>query len=117
MIPLRFCPNFRYEFYHDALKGGSYVWEIEKIHKEHGEILCQNLKIQSLILRLGPIIHIDPYEIYILTADPAFLNQLYPNVANNVDKWWWSARMFRSTDMAFGTAPHALHQKRRAAFS
>lgn len=45
------------------------------------------------------------------------MDQLYPTVGRKVDKWYWSARMFGSTDMSFGTATHGLHRKRRAAFS
>lgn len=29
--------TFWYEFYYDAVKGGAYVYEIEKMHKEMGE--------------------------------------------------------------------------------
>lgn len=50
-------------------------------------------------------------------ADSDFIDQLYPNVAKNVEKWSWSAGMFGSTDMTFGTVGHALHRRRRAAFS
>ena len=45
------------------------------------------------------------------------MNQLYPNVAKNVEKWAWSAIMFGSFDMAFSTVGHDLHRVRRRAFS
>ena len=50
-------------------------------------------------------------------AESDFVEQLYPTVAKNVEKWSWSAGMFGSTDMTFGTVGHALHRRRRAAFS
>ena len=28
--------TFWYEFYYDSVKSGSYVWEIEKMHREYG---------------------------------------------------------------------------------
>ena len=64
---------------------------------------------------LGPIVRINPYELHVADAD--FIDQLYPNVAKNVEKWSWSAGMFGSTDMAFGTIGHRLHRQRRSAFS
>ena len=45
------------------------------------------------------------------------MDQLYPTVAKNVEKWSWSAAMFGSNDMTFGTVGHKLHRRRRAAFS
>lgn len=28
-----------YEFYHDAVRGGMYIWEIEKMHQKYGQLL------------------------------------------------------------------------------
>ena len=52
-----------------------------------------------------------------MNQDADFLNQLYPTVGQRVDKPIWSAGQFGSTDMTFGTISHAVHRKRRAAFS
>lgn len=90
--------TFWYEFYFDVVKRGSYVWEIQQMHETY-----------------GPIVRINPYELHV--ADSDFLDQLYPTVAKNVEKWSWSAGMFGSTDMTFGTVHHTLHRRRRAAFS
>ncbi len=30
-----------YEFYYNAIKGGRYVWEIEKMHQEYGKLANQ----------------------------------------------------------------------------
>ena len=67
------------------------------------------------MLSVGPIIRINPYELHVV--DPDFVDQLYPSVAKNVEKWSWSAGMFGSTDMTFGTVGHKVHRRRRAAFS
>lgn len=45
-----------------------------------------------------------------------FVNQLYPSVSKEVDKFWSSAGMFGNTEMTFGTILQALHRIRRAAF-
>ena len=66
---------------------------------------------------LGPTIRINPYELHVADAESEFISQLYPNVARNLEKWEWSARMFGSADMTFGTVGHALHKRRRGAFS
>jgi len=66
-------------------------------------------------MHLGPIVRINPYELHV--ADHAFLDTLYPTVTKSVDKWSWSAGMFGSTDMTFGTVAHSLHKTRRGAFS
>ena len=64
---------------------------------------------------IGPIVRINPYELHV--SDPEFIEKLYPTVAKNVAKWTWSARMFGSTDMTFGTVGHAIHRSRRGAIS
>lgn len=35
-----------YEFYYDVVKGGEYIWEIEKMHKQYGK---QCLSISACI--------------------------------------------------------------------
>ena len=74
-----------------------------------------NSILEYLISPTGPIVRINPYELHV--ADPTFADALYPNVAKNVERWAWSAGMFGSTEMTFGTVSHALHRRRRGAFS
>ncbi|KAL8858235.1 MAG: hypothetical protein Q9178_005247 [Gyalolechia marmorata] len=87
-----------YEFYYDVIKGGEYIWEIEKMHKQY-----------------GPIIRINPYELHV--SDPQFLKQLYSSSTKNVEKWTWSAAQFGSYDMTSSTVQHGLHKLRRQAYS
>ncbi|KAL4867800.1 hypothetical protein BDV12DRAFT_186359 [Aspergillus spectabilis] len=47
-----------YEFYHDVVRGGMYIHEVKKMHREY-----------------GPIIRINPWEIVI--NDPDFYNSVY----------------------------------------
>ncbi|OCL08461.1 putative cytochrome P450 [Glonium stellatum] len=92
--------TFWYEFYYDYIRGGLYVYEIEKMHKE-----------------FGPIIRINPYELSVNDTDLDFINRLYPSIGSEVDKFWWSAAMFAYKDQTFATISHRLHKARRAAFS
>ena len=71
----------------------------------------------SLHENKGPIVRINPSELHVNTTDMAFVAQLYPMSGKTVDKPPWSAGMFGSIDMTFGTIPHETHRKRRAAFS
>lgn len=32
--------TFLYEFYFDVIKGGMYIWEIERMHEQYGQWLC-----------------------------------------------------------------------------
>jgi hypothetical protein len=34
-----------YEFYHDVLKNGRYMWEIEKMHDKYGQLRCRLLQL------------------------------------------------------------------------
>lgn len=47
-----------YEFYHDVVQQGRYLWEIEKMHEQY-----------------GPIVRINANEIHI--HDPEFYDELY----------------------------------------
>ena len=47
-----------YEFYFGILKGGQFMWEIQRLHQKY-----------------GPVIHINPSEIHI--QDPSFYETIY----------------------------------------
>lgn len=32
--------TFLYEFYFDVIKGGMYIWEIERMHEQYGQCIC-----------------------------------------------------------------------------
>lgn len=36
-----------YEFYYDVIKDGTYIWEIEKMHKKYGTDICPKIRVQS----------------------------------------------------------------------
>ncbi|KAL8948453.1 MAG: hypothetical protein Q9222_005361 [Ikaeria aurantiellina] len=105
--------TFWYEFYYDVFKGGRYIWEIEQMHRVYGTLSARTCT-HPTELHTGPIVRINPRELHI--SDPSFMKQLYPSVAKNVEKWSWSAGMFGSNKMTFGTIGHDLHKLRRQAF-
>ncbi|RDW72537.1 uncharacterized protein DSM5745_07709 [Aspergillus mulundensis] len=58
-----------YEFYYDALKGGTYIHEIERMH-----------------IKYGPIVRINPHELVV--NDPDFYNTVYVAASTRrTDKW------------------------------
>ncbi|KAJ9197384.1 hypothetical protein DTO164E3_5817 [Paecilomyces variotii] len=86
-----------YEFYHDAIRGGQYVWEIEKMH-----------------LRYGPIIRINPEELHV--SDPDFYSILYSQQQKR-NKTIIYSKQFGTPDAAIGTVEHHVHRMRRAALN
>ncbi|RAH79186.1 putative cytochrome P450 [Aspergillus japonicus CBS 114.51] len=86
-----------YEFYHDVIRGGMYIHEIQRMHRKY-----------------GPIIRINPYEIVI--NDPDYYNTVY--VASNTrrsEKWY--TLQGTGLEGAMGmTMGHELHRRRRKHF-
>ncbi|CAI7646474.1 unnamed protein product [Penicillium glandicola] len=86
-----------YEFYYDVLKGGRFMFELDRLHDEY-----------------GPILRINPHEIHI--RDPKFFDTLYGGPLNKRDRVPAIIHfgMPRST---FETAPHGPHRERRKLLS
>ncbi|RAH68434.1 cytochrome P450 [Aspergillus aculeatinus CBS 121060] len=86
-----------YEFYHEVIRGGMYIHEIQRMHREY-----------------GPIIRINPHEIVI--NDPDYYNTVY--VASNTrrsEKWY--TLLGTGLEGAMGmTMGHELHRRRRRHF-
>ncbi|KAL8831387.1 MAG: hypothetical protein Q9170_005322 [Blastenia crenularia] len=80
-----------YEFYHDLLRKGQYIWVIGKMHAKY-----------------GPIVRISPNEVHI--ADKDFYDTLFGSTLK-LDKDPWLSNEHPST---MGTSPHELHRIRRA---
>ncbi|KAI9774497.1 MAG: hypothetical protein M1839_001685 [Geoglossum umbratile] len=89
--------TYWYEIYYDVIKGGMYIWEIEKMHKKY-----------------GPIIRINPHELHV--NDPSFLETLFSRTSPR-DKFLRHTRTMGIQDSTFGTTSHALHRLRRGAIN
>ncbi|RDW57302.1 hypothetical protein BP5796_12752 [Coleophoma crateriformis] len=88
-----------YEFYYDVVKTGTYIFEIEKIHKTY-----------------GPIVRINPYELHV--NDPNFYEELYAGGGKKRNKYGWFVRVFGGIkDGAIATVGHDLHRIRRGAIN
>ncbi|KAH0542567.1 hypothetical protein FGG08_003072 [Glutinoglossum americanum] len=84
-----------YEFYHDVIRRGKYIWEIKDMHTKY-----------------GPIVRIGPHELHI--DDPDFFDTFYNQ---KTDKWEWFTRQFGNGESTQSTPRHDLHRVRRAALA
>jgi hypothetical protein len=67
----------RYQFWHDVVRRGQYIWIVQDMHAKY-----------------GPIIRINPYELHI--SDSAFYESLYATGGIGIkrDKWSWDTVSF-----------------------
>jgi hypothetical protein len=88
-----------YEYYHDIITYGKYIWKIKDLHEEY-----------------GPVLRISPYEVHI--NDPDFYDTLYASSnANPKSRWGWYAAGLGLPRSTLGTVEPGLHNNRRAAMS
>lgn len=80
-----------YEFYHDFIRKGQYLWVIGEMHAKY-----------------GPIVRISPNEVHV--ADKDFYDTLFGSSAR-LDKDPWLSNEHPST---MGTSGHELHRLRRS---
>ncbi|CBF87384.1 protein CYP58D1 [Aspergillus nidulans FGSC A4] len=84
-----------YEFYHDVIRGGLFIWEIEKMHREY-----------------GPIVRINPREVHI--KDSQFYEEIYaPASGGRRDKDRQAVEIFSSPTAMVATVDHDTHRIRR----
>ena len=100
-----------YEFYHDVVRGGQYLWKIRELHDIYGRQIWSSLHKGANEMSAGPVIRINPYELHIM--DPEFYDQLYAGPTSRRDKWAWPLSMFGNSESMFGTVPHDHHRLRR----
>ncbi|KAK5954220.1 hypothetical protein OHC33_004793 [Knufia fluminis] len=87
-----------YEFYHDIIHRGHFIWQIQKLHDEY-----------------GPIVRITPNELHI--RDPDYYEEIYAAAAKKKDKWDGWVVMAGAPDSSFATVSHNLHRLRRSALN
>ncbi|KAF2091739.1 cytochrome P450 [Saccharata proteae CBS 121410] len=87
-----------YEFYYDSIKVGSYIWEIDRMHKKY-----------------GPVVRISPNELHV--NEPSFIDTLYAGPHKIRNKHGDFYRGFGIPGAPFATVLHDLHSTRREAVS
>ncbi|XRM48691.1 hypothetical protein ABZX51_011606 [Aspergillus tubingensis] len=100
--PLRKIPGpklaaitYAYDFYYNVIKGGKFVWEIERMHKIY-----------------GPIIRINPDEVHI--NDPDYFEEIYTSRARRREKDPFQVAQFDIDGAAFSSITPEIHRQRRA---
>ncbi|KAH8688960.1 cytochrome P450 [Talaromyces proteolyticus] len=83
------------EFYYDVVKGGKYIWEIERMHAKY-----------------GPIVRINPRQIHI--NDPEFYEQIYAGSKSTRDKDTSYPPRLSASLSVISTIPHNHHRLRRS---
>ncbi|KAI0460036.1 cytochrome P450 [Xylaria acuta] len=84
-----------YEFYHDVICNGTYIWEIEKMHQKY-----------------GPIVRINPREVHI--KDPYFYDEVYAPASRKREKDPHFVGVFGFPTSMIATVGHDLHRLRRS---
>jgi cytochrome P450 len=83
-----------YEFYYDVIKGGMFLFRIEKIHEQY-----------------GPIVRINPREIHI--KDPSFYDEIYASGGRKRDKDAQFLKAYSVPGSMVATVDHDHHRYRR----
>ncbi|KAI1811309.1 cytochrome P450 [Poronia punctata] len=84
-----------YELYHDAIRGGMYIWEVEKMHKKY-----------------GPVVRINPREVHI--KDPHFYDEVYAPASRKREKDGAFVGVFGFPLSMIATVGHEHHRIRRS---
>ncbi|KAK8023456.1 benzoate 4-monooxygenase cytochrome P450 [Apiospora marii] len=82
------------EFYHDVVRNGMYLWEVEKMHE-----------------RYGPVVRINPREIHI--KDPHFYDEVYAPASRKREKDPHFVGIFGFPTSMIATVGHEHHRLRR----
>ncbi|PYH47883.1 cytochrome P450 [Aspergillus saccharolyticus JOP 1030-1] len=83
-----------FEFYHDVIRRGKYIWEIEKMHAQY-----------------GPIVRITPRQVHV--ADPEFYEKIYAGANTRREKDPEMTAFMACPTAALATIDHDLHRSRR----
>ncbi|KAM5439973.1 hypothetical protein McanCB56680_003229 [Microsporum canis] len=81
-----------YEFYFNVIKGGMYIWEIQRMHEKY-----------------GPIVRINHRELHI--KDPHYYDEIYSS--RKQEKDYYAVSAFGMTLSMVTTLDHDLHRFRR----
>jgi cytochrome P450 len=100
-----------YEFYYDVVLRGRYTFKIKEMHEKYGTFM---FLVLLLLIELGPIVRISPYELHI--DEPDYYDELFSQHKSR-SKYEFYLDQFQLPGSTFGTADHKLHRMRRAALN
>ncbi|KAK6366824.1 hypothetical protein LTS17_010375 [Exophiala oligosperma] len=83
------------EFYYDVIKGGQFIFEIERWHRKY-----------------GPIVRINPRQIHI--SDPDYYDEIYAPSSKKRDKDPIFTAQFGAPESIIATVKHEHHRMRRS---
>ncbi|RAH75643.1 cytochrome P450 [Aspergillus aculeatinus CBS 121060] len=83
-----------YEFYYDIIKGGQFIYEIQRMHNQY-----------------GPIVRINPREVHVI--DPEFYDEIYASGSRKRDKDARFVPTFTLPTSMIATVGHDHHRFRR----
>lgn len=104
-----------YEFYHDVIRSGMFIWEIEKMHAKYGDYSSWSRYGVSSSLFLGPIVRINPRELHV--KDSMYYDQIYASGSRKRNKDPKFVSMFSSPYSMIATVDHEHHRFRRGLLS
>ncbi|GFF31299.1 trichodiene oxygenase [Aspergillus udagawae] len=84
-----------YEFYHNIIRGGLFIWELERLHQLY-----------------GPIIRINPREVHI--KDPDYYDEIYASSLRKREKDPVLTKQFDLEGSGFSSIDPESHRQRRA---
>ena len=103
-----------YEFVHDILRKGQFIWVVEQLHERYGTVFLR-VSLQRRLTVTGPIVRITPNELHI--KDPEFYNELYAPSSKRRDKYANWTVLAGAPSSTFATVSHAHHRLRRSALN
>jgi cytochrome P450 len=100
-----------YEFYHNIIRGGLFIWELERLHQVYGEYILITDQLRQLTVS-GPIIRINPREVHI--KDPDYYDEIYASSLRKREKDPVLVRQFDLEGSGFSSIDPESHRQRRA---
>ncbi|GIJ90380.1 hypothetical protein Asppvi_009334 [Aspergillus pseudoviridinutans] len=87
-----------YEFYHNVIRPGMFLWKIEEMHKKY-----------------GPIVRVNPREVHV--TDPEFYDEIYAAGSKVREKDPMFAAIYSAPHSLVATLGHTQHRLRRHVLS
>ncbi|KAJ4323564.1 hypothetical protein N0V84_004305 [Fusarium piperis] len=99
-----------YEFYHDVIRDGTYLWRIEEMHRKYGNEHPLLSLLGTANVVQGPVVRINADELHI--HDPDFYSKVYAG-SKRVNKYGPAVAAFTVPRATLATVDHDVHRLRR----